>query len=121
MTQKIIVIEDDTNLNQLFVRFLEKAGFQAHSAETGQDALDMIEDTIPDLLVLDMKLPDFSGSEIVEYVRNHARLAHIKILVVTSAGTDEADEDIYELVDMRLTKPVNKQQLIDCVGSLVGA
>jgi len=120
MTQRIMVIEDDHNLNELFVRFLEKADFQVQSAENGRDALDIIEDTIPDLLVLDMNLPEVSGSEIVEYVRANAHLEHIKILVVSSTDT-APDEDIDHLVDMRLTKPVHKQQLIDCVGSLVGA
>ena len=119
MTQTIAVIEDDHNLNELFVRFLTKAGFEVYAAEDGRAGLDIIEDVIPDLLVLDMGLPEVSGTEIVHHIRGNNHLSHIKILVVSSADT-APNEDVEQLVDMRLIKPVNKQQLIDVVGGLVG-
>lgn len=120
MPQKIVaVIEDDVNLQELFVRFLQKAQFEVVSTGSGREAIDLIDDIMPDLLVLDMKLPEVHGSEIIHYVRENNHLKHIKILIVSSEETAPASE-IAELADMALTKPVSKQQLTQIVGDMVG-
>jgi len=67
---KILLLEDDTILQEIIEEFLEEKGYEVDSFENGQDALDALENTKYDMLLLDVNVPEIDGFEIVEYLRD---------------------------------------------------
>lgn len=100
---------------------LRRAGFRVLEARTGQEALDMLEEHSPDLLVLDIRLPDLDGLEVCRRIRANPKTASIKVLH-TSATAISADNRVQSLdggADGYLTQPFEAQELIATVESLL--
>ncbi len=88
--KKIVLIEDDADLFALLKYNLEKEGYQVVGLQTGKGAVEFCRRERPDLLVLDIMLPDSDGLEICRRIRNLPELAHIPIIFLT-ARASEAD------------------------------
>jgi len=72
MTATVLVVEDERTLRQLIRTYLERAGFSALSTESGAEAITLAAAVSPDLVVLDLSLPDMSGEEVlISGVRGH--------------------------------------------------
>jgi DNA-binding response OmpR family regulator len=91
--RKILLIEDDPDLIALLRYNLEKEGFQCVDSQTGKGALDLCRQVRPDLLLLDIMLPDCDGLEICKKVRSEPDLAHIPVIFLTARAA-EADRII---------------------------
>ena len=85
---KILVVDDEPDLNDLVVQRLDMYGYQTISAFTGADALRMAESENPDLILLDMTLPDARGEEIFMRLKQNDATRDIQIFIV-SAGTSD--------------------------------
>jgi len=90
MKKKIALIEDDADLFSLLKYNLEKEGFMLVGSQTGKGAIDLCLRERPELILLDIMLPDSDGLDICKGIRNHAELAHIPIIFLT-ARASEAD------------------------------
>ena len=88
--KKIVLIEDDSDLFGLLKYNLEKEGFSFAGLQTGKGAIDFCRRERPDLVILDIMLPDSDGLEICKGLRNHSELAHVPILFLT-AKVSETD------------------------------
>jgi DNA-binding response OmpR family regulator len=88
--KKIVLIEDDTDLFALLKYNLEKEGFGIAGSQTGKGAIDMCRRERPDLVILDIMLPDSDGLEICKGLRNHSELANVPIIFLT-ARVSETD------------------------------
>ncbi len=88
--KKIALIEDDTDLYGLLEYNLQKEGYQVVGSQTGKGALELIRRERPDLVILDIMLPDSDGLEICKRVRSHPETASIPIIFLT-ARASEAD------------------------------
>ncbi len=86
--KKIVLIEDDADLFTLIKYNLEKEGFTVAGAKTGSAALDLCRRERPDLLLLDIMLPDSDGLEICRKVRSHADLAHLPLIFLTARASE---------------------------------
>jgi two-component system, OmpR family, alkaline phosphatase synthesis response regulator PhoP len=120
MTMRILVVEDDPDIAELVVRYLAKAGFQTERAANGRDALQALTAQPPDLMVLDLMLPHVDGIEICRYVRNHAALAALPIIMLTARA--EESERIVGLelgADDYLPKPFSPGELVARVRALL--
>ncbi|HKU42998.1 MAG TPA: response regulator [Polyangiales bacterium] len=100
---------------------LRSAGFHVVEARTGAEALAMVEQHQPDLLVLDIRLPDVSGLEVCKRLRAHPKTASIKILhtSATLVSTDNKVESLSLGADGYLNQPFKKEELIATVQSLL--
>lgn len=87
----ILVVEDERDLSDLIVYNLKKAGFDAHAVSNGRLALESLTDRIPDLILLDVMLPELSGTEVASRLRSSPATAHIPIIMLTAKG-DEVDQ-----------------------------
>ncbi|MCW5981867.1 MAG: response regulator transcription factor [Bryobacteraceae bacterium] len=90
MKKKIALIEDDADLFTLLKYNLEKEGFLMFGSQTGRGAIDLCLRERPDLLLLDIMLPDSDGLDICKGIRSHPELAHIPVIFLT-ARASEAD------------------------------
>ena len=103
-----LIIEDDPQLSQIFS--LALAGlFETDIALDGQTALTRLAETTPNVVILDLNLPEVSGEQILTYIRETPRLAKISVIIAT-ADARQADylQDSAEIV---LIKPVSPVQL----------
>src|SRR5919109_382064 len=88
--RKIALIEDDSDLFALIKYNLEKEGFALVGAQTGKGAIELCRRERPDLILLDIMLPDSDGLDICKGIRSHPELAHIPVIFLT-ARASEAD------------------------------
>jgi DNA-binding response OmpR family regulator len=88
--KKVLLIEDDPDLYGLLKYNLQKAGFQFVGSNTGHGAIDLCSRERPDVILLDIMLPDVSGLEICSRIRSHNAIAAIPIIFIT-ARSSEAD------------------------------
>jgi DNA-binding response OmpR family regulator len=86
--KKILLIEDDSDLYSLLQYNLEKEGFAMVGSQTGRGALDLCRSTRPDLIILDIMLPDSDGLDICKAIRNEPELAHIPVIFLTARASE---------------------------------
>jgi phosphate regulon transcriptional regulator PhoB len=112
MGQRILVVDDEPDLLELVRVNLSQAGFEVETAETGRQALDRVRRLAPDLLILDLMLPDLSGTEVCRHLRADAALSEIPIIMLT-ARADEVDRVVgLEIgADDYVTKPFSPREL----------
>ncbi|MDQ0061633.1 response regulator transcription factor [Paenibacillus harenae] len=108
--KKILVVEDDLEINQLVSRYLEKEGFDIHSAYDGQEALSYLADYEYQLVILDMMLPKVEGQELLRKIRDKQKIP----VIILSAKDREMDKILgLELgADDYMTKPFTIGELI---------
>jgi len=112
-TQKILVVDDDKDVVRLMRAYLERAGYDVLVAYDGETAVHNLRREKPDLMLLDLMLPDRDGYDITRLVRNDKALAHIPIIMLT-ARVDDTDKIIgLELgADDYVTKPYNPREVV---------
>jgi len=113
MAQQILVVDDDKKIVRLIRSYLEQANYQVLTAYDGETALHMIRRERPDLVVLDLMLPDRDGWEITRIVRSDASLAALPIIMLT-ARIEDTDKIIGLEVgaDDYITKPFNPREVV---------
>lgn len=86
--KKIVLIEDDSDLFSLLKYNLEKEGFAMVGSQTGKGAIELCRRERPDLIILDIMLPDSDGLDICKGIRAHAELAHIPVIFLTARASE---------------------------------
>jgi two-component system alkaline phosphatase synthesis response regulator PhoP len=112
-SERILVVDDDPDIVRLVRGYLEKAGFRVLTAFDGASALHLLRVEQPDLIILDLMLPDWDGWEITRRIRADSRLAALPIIMLT-ARVDDADKILgLELgADDYMTKPFNPREVV---------
>jgi two-component system alkaline phosphatase synthesis response regulator PhoP len=120
MRTRILIVEDDPDIAQLVARYLEKAGFSTELAVSGRDALQAVSAAAPDLVVLDLMLPQVDGLEVCRVLRRDAATSSIPLIMLT-ARAEESDRIVgLELgADDYLAKPFSPNELVARVRALL--
>ena len=113
MKPSILLVEDEAALVTMLSYNLEKAGFKVRAAMDGEEALTMIAERLPDLVVLDWMLPKLSGLEVCRQVRRGKSTARLPIVMLTAKG-EEGDKlrGLETGADDFVTKPFSPKELI---------
>jgi two-component system alkaline phosphatase synthesis response regulator PhoP len=113
MAQDVLVVEDETDIRNLVVFHLAREGFQCRTAATGTQALQEVRGHPPDLIVLDLLLPEIDGLEVCRRIRAEGASASVPIIMLT-AKTDEVDRVVgLEMgADDYLVKPFSPKELV---------
>ena len=114
---KILVVDDDPAIRNLVYRFLTKQNYQMESAEDGKSAMVVFEQFNPDLVILDLNLPDANGYDLCQEMQSRTG---VFVLMLTSR-TDEADKikGFHQGADDYLTKPFSLGELEVRVGAIL--
>lgn len=120
MAQRILVVDDDRSIVKVLTSYLEKSGYQALSAYDGEMALHQLRRERPDLVILDLMMPNRDGWEVTKIVRADHSLAATPIIMLT-ARVEDTDKIVgLELgADDYITKPFNAQEVVARVKSLL--
>ena len=112
-TRSIVIVEDDEDIADSIRYNLENEGFRVRVAATGEDALNVILDRPPSLILLDLNLPHMSGLELCRRLRHEAPTSRVPILILT-ARTDESDKvlGLNLGADDYITKPFSMRELV---------
>ncbi len=110
---RILVIEDESDIAALIAYQLAHAGYQVRTATTGKEALRALEAELPDLIVLDIMLPEISGADLLRTLRSRKETQSIPVVVLT-ALREEADRVCgFELgADDYISKPFSPKELV---------
>ena len=115
---KILVVEDEKNVAKLFRSILTKAGYNVELASNGVEALNVLDNSYTDLILLDVMMPEMNGYELTEIIRSNG--VNVPILMVTAK---QLSEDKYRGfiagADDFLTKPVDETELIYRIKALL--
>lgn len=118
--KKILIVEDEADILHLVTLYLEKEGFRINTAGTGMHALKLVKEDRPDLIILDLMLPEMDGLEVCKKIRANPDTAMIPVLMLT-AKAEESDTVIgLELgADDYVTKPFSPKALVARVKALL--
>lgn len=113
MTETVLVVDDEQDLADLLVFNLERNGFEAFKAHNGTDAIAAARQHVPDLIILDLMLPDVDGLDVFRTLKRDSKTASIPILMLT-AKAEEVDRIVgLELgADDYVTKPFSPRELV---------
>jgi DNA-binding response OmpR family regulator len=117
--ERVLIVDDDPDIQQLVRYNLSQAGFEVSTAETGRVALDLVQRHPPDLIILDLMLPDVDGMEVCRTLRQRENSRRIPVVMLTARG-DEIDRVIgFELgADDYVMKPFSPRELVLRVKSI---
>ena len=121
MSKKILIADDEPNIVAALEFLLQRSGYEVHVARNGDEALKLVEATHPDLVLLDVMMPQKSGYEVCMRIRERADWRHIKIIMLSAKGRDaEVSKGLSMGADIYVTKPFSTRELMDKIRDLLG-
>jgi chemosensory pili system protein ChpA (sensor histidine kinase/response regulator) len=115
-----LVVDDSITVRRVTQRLLERNGMRVLTARDGMDAVGLLQDHVPDIILLDIEMPRMDGYEVAAHVRNDARLKTVPIIMITSRVGEKHRARAIELgVDDYLGKPYQEAELLDAIAPLV--
>lgn len=118
MAPLVLIVEDDPNSSYLFKAILKRGGYQSISAANGNEAISLLQEQTPDVILLDLGLPGTNGLEVLRFIRQAAHLARTKIIIV-SAYLDLMYKVHESDADALITKPVGAMDLLQTIAEVL--
>ncbi len=116
----IMVVDDSITMRKVTSRVLERNDMEVATAKDGLDAVEKLQDRIPDLVLLDIEMPRMDGYELATYMRNDARLKTVPIIMITSRTGEKHRQRAFEIgVDRYLGKPYQEADLLQNVEEIL--
>ncbi len=116
--KRLLLIDDDPNLILLVKDYLEFRGYEVITAENGRDALEVLEQDIPDMIICDVMMPEMDGYTFVKQVREDARTNWIPVLFLSAKGqSQDRVKGLNTGADVYMVKPFEPEELVAQVES----
>jgi chemosensory pili system protein ChpA (sensor histidine kinase/response regulator) len=115
-----LVVDDSITVRRVMERFLERNGMRVVTARDGIDAISVLQDAKPQIILLDIEMPNMDGYEFAKHVRNDERVSDVPIIMITSRVGDKHRARAIEIgVNDYLGKPYQDEQLLDAIRRLL--
>ncbi|HWC14281.1 MAG TPA: response regulator [Actinomycetota bacterium] len=119
---RILIADDDPDIRQLVIYALADEGHEVSVAKDGREAVDHVAASPPDLMVLDIMMPEMDGYDVLRYLADHDLRGDIKILVLTAKGSERDWKLGYDLgADRYTTKPFDPDELVITVTEMLSS
>jgi DNA-binding response OmpR family regulator len=120
MGKQVLIADDEPNIAAALEYLLQRSGYEVSIARNGEEALKLIEQNRPDLVLLDVMMPVRSGYEVCQVMRAREDWRHIKIVVLTAKGREaDASKGMALGADLYITKPFSNRDLIAKINGLL--
>jgi CheY-like chemotaxis protein len=106
---KALIIEDEADLAEIYTKALQREGFETETINDGKKAVERLKVISPNVIVLDLHLPQMSGATILQFIRADVRLKKTPVIVTTA--DERQAEEMEDKADLVLLKPVSLNQL----------
>ncbi len=117
----IMVVDDSLTVRKITSRLMAREGYRVETAKDGVDALEKMNDILPDVVLLDVEMPRMDGFELARVMRNDARLKGVPIIMITSRTADKHRNHAMEIgVNAYLGKPFQEAVLLSHIADLLG-
>ncbi|MFO1069265.1 MAG: response regulator [Geminicoccaceae bacterium] len=121
MAKRVLVVDDEPNIVMSLEFLMKRAGFEVEVARNGREALAALDGTPPDLLLLDVMMPEFDGYEVCERIRARPEWNATRIIMLTARGRDaERQRGLALGADRYVTKPFSTRELVEQARELLG-
>ncbi len=121
VTPRILIVDDREVNRDILVRMLEPLGFNVQEASGGREALELISSWNPDLVLLDLIMPDLDGRDVIKSIKADTHLKDLKIIVITASVLDIAREEILNLgADAFIRKPFRETIVLNEISDTFG-
>lgn len=105
---KVVIVDDNANNLMLEKDLLEVAGFEVFEAVNGTDGIALIQKEKPDIIIMDLRLPDMPGTEVVEIIRQNIQTSKIPVVFVTASVMAKERDEIISIPNSRyMSKPID--------------
>jgi DNA-binding response OmpR family regulator len=120
VSKKILIADDEPSIVAAVEFLLQRSGYEVHVARNGDEALKLVEAVHPDLVLLDVMMPQKSGYDVCKRIRERADWRHIKIIMLSAKGRDaEVSKGMSMGADIYVTKPFSTRELMDKIKGLL--
>lgn len=120
MPKRLLIVDDEPNLLRALEALLNAEGFEVTTARSGPDALVRLAQSVPDLIVSDIRMPGMSGYEFARQLRDSSRTALVPIVFLTAKGeSEDRIEGFRAGVDAYLTKPFVPDELLAVINNIL--
>lgn len=121
MGHKVLIVDDNTDLRVILRRFLERNGFSVREAANGRRAMEQLKAERPDVMLLDIMMPEMGGLEALQAIRRDPEFADLPVIMVTAKQEDADVLAGYDHgADYYVTKPYTNEQLLHSIGVVLG-
>ncbi len=111
--KKLLLIDDDPNLILLVRDYLEFRGYEVVTAENGREALDLLDNQVPDMIICDVMMPEMDGYTLVQHVREDDRINSIPVLFLSAKGqSQDRVKGLNNGADVYMVKPFEPEELV---------
>ena len=117
MARKILIVDDNRLILQAMAEHLEEHGYETMVAGNGREALELMEVEVPDLIIMDLVMPEMDGLEATRRLRRDARFKDLPVVAFTSQANKG---HVSEIFNDYLIKPFGYDRVIDLVQGLIG-
>lgn len=118
MTPLVLVVDNEIGLLELFSNIVERMGYRVLRADGGRTALDILEQQTPDVLVLDLAMPEITGYDVLRRVITMPHLDSMRVMVLTATSLGPPPDDLEFRIDAWVTKPVHPDEFKEVVREL---
>lgn len=120
MAKRVLIADDEPNIVTALEFLLQRNGYEVHVARNGDEALRMIEELRPDVVLLDVMMPALSGYEVCRGVRERHEWRDIRIVMLSArGGENDADKGLSLGADLYVTKPFSNRDLVAKIEELL--
>ncbi len=120
MAKKILIVDDEIDLLRVTSFRLKNFGYDILTASNGQEALELIEKSPPDLILLDLRIPLVSGYEVCKKIKSDNKLKTIPVIIFTASAVSDLAEKMRDIgADDFIVKPFESQVLLEKIKKLI--
>jgi DNA-binding response OmpR family regulator len=117
----VLIVDDEPNIVAALEYLLQRNGYEVRSASNGEEALRQVEAFAPDLVLLDIMMPQQSGYEVCQRIRERPQWHRMRILMLSAKGREaEVSKGLSLGADLYITKPFSNAELVARIGELLG-
>lgn len=116
---KVLIVDDEPNILMSLEFLMHREGYRVFVARNGNEALTIINQETPDVIILDIMMPEVDGYEVCQLIKNNLSTQHIKVIFLSAKTKEDDIRKGYEMgADLYMTKPFSTRELLKKVKSL---